>query len=209
MYSAVAGRRNKNRHAVEENLDIVRYLGIDSVEPEFLVSFPAREPAEKHPRVAMLPASRWRTKNWPINYFIDLAQRLQKARDVSLFLLGGPQDVGICGKIERALAGRIVNTAGKASLLETGGLLEKMDLLIANDSGPVHMAVAVGTPALVIFGPTDPLRTGPYGDRNRVVRISLPCQPCFSRTCGEPGVPCLSGVMPQMVEETALGMLEN
>jgi len=207
--SAVAGRRNKNRHAVEENLDIVRYLGIDSVEPEFPVSFPAKELAEKHPRVAILPASRWRTKNWPINCFIDLARRLQKARDVSIFLLGGPKDVGICGEIERALAGRSVNTAGKASLLETGGLLKKMDLLIANDSGPVHMSVAVGTPALVIFGPTDPLRTGPYGDRNRVVRISLPCQPCFSRTCGKPGVPCLSGVTPQMVEEIALGMLEN
>lgn len=207
LYSSIAGKRNRNRHAVEENLDVVRYLSIKPIEPQFPVNFPATDLAEKQPRVAIVPASRWHTKNWPVQCFIDLIERLQKTSDVSVFLFGGLSDVEVCGEIERAIAGRIINMAGKATLVDTGGILKEMDLLIANDSGPVHMAAAVGTPVLVIFGPTDPERTGPYGHCHRIVKTSLPCQPCFSRTCKQGDIPCLTGVTPERVEEMALEML--
>ena len=208
FYSAVAGRRNKNRHAVEENLDVVRYLNLDVVERQFPVNFPEKNLDKKRPRVAILPVSRWRTKNWPVKCFIDVARRLQRIRNVAVFLLGGPDDVTVCGEIERALKGQqVINTAGVCTLVDMGGLLKEMDLLIANDSGPVHMAVAVGTPVLVIFGPTDPARTGPYGNRHRIIKTSLPCQPCFSRACRRPGIPCLSGVTPENVGKLALEML--
>lgn len=207
FYSAVTGKCNKNRHAVEENLDVVRYLGLDVIAPAFPVDFPAKEPAGQQPRVSILPASRWSIKNWPAKCFIDVAERLQRIRNASIFILGGPDDMEVCGEIEKALNGKIVNMAGKTTLAETGGILKEMDLLIANDSGPVHMAAAVGTPALVIFGPTDPARTGPFGDGHRIAGTSLPCQPCFSRTCGQEGIPCLSGVTPERVVETALEML--
>lgn len=215
FYSAVAGKRNRNRHAVEENLDIVRYLGLDPVEPEFPVNFPVKHLEEKRPRVAILPASRWHTKNWPVQCFINLVKYLQKTMDISVFLFGGAKDVEVCGEIERGLDGMVVNMAGKVNLADTGGLLKEMDILVANDSGPVHMAAAVGTPVLVVFGPTDPARTGPYGDRHRIVKTSLPCQPCFSRMCRRAGspssrqgdVPCLSEVTPERVGEMALEMM--
>ena len=207
FYSAIAGKRNKNRHAVEQNLDIVRYLGLDLVEPAFPVKFPRKNLNEKRPRVAILPSSRWPTKTWPTQYFIDVARRLHETSDVSLFLLGSPDDIQVCGEIERGFGGRVVNMAGKAALVDTGGILQEMDLLIANDSGPVHMAAAIGIPTLVIFGPTDPDRTGPYDNQHRVAKASLSCQPCFSRTCARRDNACLYAVTPEMVSDIAITML--
>jgi lipopolysaccharide heptosyltransferase I len=206
-YSEIAGTRNKNRHAVEENLDVVRHLGLPVLEPAFRVDFPSQQVVEKKPRVAILPVSRWPTKNWPVACFAEVAQRLQSAVDACVYLFGAAEDAPACKTIEGSLEGRTVSLAGQGSLADMGGMLKEMDLLIANDSGPVHMAVAVGTPALVVFGPTDPVRTGPYGKGHRVARTSLPCQPCFSRACRREGIPCLEGVTPEQVAEMALDVL--
>jgi ADP-heptose:LPS heptosyltransferase len=209
FYSAVAGKRFKERHSVDECLDVIDYLGLKRTAVEFPVKFPEVKLDEKRPRVAVLPVSRWSSKNWPAKCFTDVIKRLQAVMDASIFLIGGPGDVSACSAIEKATGGRVINKAGSATLVETGGLLKEMDLLIANDSGPVHMAAAVGVPALVIFGPTDPARTGPYGDRHRIARVSLPCQPCFSRVGRHEVIPCLAGVTPEKVGEMAVEMLSN
>ena len=116
-------------------------------------------------------------------------------------------DIGACDQAVAEAGDNVFNMAGTLSLAQTGGFLKEMDLLISNDSGPVHVAAAVGTPALVVFGPTDPRRTGPYGERHRVVATKLPCQPCFSRTCRRDDLACLSGVTPERVAQIALEML--
>jgi len=90
-----------------------------------------------------------------------------------------------------------------------GGWLRNMDLVIANDTGPVHMAAALGRPTLVVFGPTDPARTGPYGPGHRVLTASVSCRPCYSRRCRRPDTPCLSGVTPERVTEEARRMLSG
>ncbi|MBA4387057.1 MAG: hypothetical protein C0404_03690 [Verrucomicrobia bacterium] len=209
FYDAVAGERRKDRHAVEENLDVVRFLGLDPIPVEFPVSFPKVRLDGTRRRVGFLPSSRWATKNWPTRCFVDLGRLLLKTGRVSLYIIGGPADAEICARIEEGLEGGATNLCGKHSLPQTGGALKELDLLIANDSGPIHMAAAVGIPVLGIFGPTDPLRTGPYGKMHRIVRASLPCQPCFSRTCRRGDVPCLAGVTPERVSEEALGMLAD
>ncbi len=93
------------------------------------------------------------------------------------------------------------------SLSETGAILEQMDLLISNDSGPVHMAAASGTPCLVMFGPTDDHRTGPYGDIHKVMTTEIDCRPCFSRTCKLDEQTCLRDISPEAVYEVALEMV--
>jgi heptosyltransferase I len=208
FYSAIAGKRDKMRHAVEECMDVVRLLGIKELK-EFSVRFPEKKLSEQRPRIAILPVSRWPSKNWPIRYFIEVIKRIQGIIDASIFLLGGPDDIDVCEEIEKTAKGRVINMAGKYSIVETGGLLKEMDLLVANDSGPVHMAVAVGTPVLAVFGPTDPARTGPYGPKHRVINTSLDCRPCFSKTCRREGVPCLSGITPEKVGEVAIEMLSS
>ncbi|OVE74010.1 hypothetical protein BVX94_01950 [bacterium B17] len=212
FYSEVAGERNKERHAVEENLDIIDHLGLERMDPEFPIMFPAapmKVMAASSPKVAMLPSSRWETKNWPEKSFAAVGKELREKVDASIILLGGPGDAGICGRIEQEIGDGVVNLAGKCSLPETGGVLSDVDLLISNDSGPVHMAAAVGTPAVVVFGPTDPDRTGPYGDIHKVVKATEPCSPCFSRTCNKDGFPCMNNIKPEQVIEKALDILKK
>ena len=74
-----------------------------------------------------------------------------------------------------------------------------MNLVIANDSGPLHMAVALGIPVVTVFGPTDPKRTGPYGNEQHVVRSGVDCSPCLSKECRLPRVECLERITPEHV----------
>jgi len=159
--------------------------------------------------VGLLPRSRWEVKNWPLESFIALAGRLRERANVSLFLLGGAADREACAAIEKALGGDVTNLVGQTSLPELGGRLRGLDLLIANDSGPVHMAVAAGTPTLVVFGPTDPNRTGPYGDGHRVVTAPVDCRPCRSRSCRKTSTACLEQVKPEQVADVAVEMLDS
>ena len=207
FYGEVCGAKNKDRHAVEENLDIIDHLKLERMKPEFLVNVPASTVTEKKPRIAVVPASRWDTKNWPEECFVDVMKRLRKLKDASFFLLGGAGEKNVCGRIAKELGDGVVDMAGKNTLIETCSLLKEMDLVICNDSGPMHMAAAMGVPVLAVFGPTDHARTGPYGDAHRVITAQIDCRPCFSRTCNKPGVPCLEGVTPERVVEAVMEML--
>jgi lipopolysaccharide heptosyltransferase I len=207
FYSEVACGRDRSRHAVDRNMDVLRHLELGQIEPCFPVRFPDRTLDIDRPRVAILPSSRWATKNWPVSRFAEVAGRLVDEEGAGLFLLGARADAAACAEIAEAVDGHAVNLAGKASLVETGGYLQQMDLLIANDSGPVHMAAAVGTPTLVMFGPTDPGRTGPYGAGHRVVTTPVPCRPCLSRTCARKDLACMTGILPEQVVRIAREML--
>jgi lipopolysaccharide heptosyltransferase I len=169
LYTAVVGEQDKNRHAVEENLDVLRWLNKPAEPVEFPVHFPAAEiqGMEKRPVVVLAPCSRHAAKNWPTERFIETGRQL----DGQLVLVGAPDDMEACKAIEQGLPGRaVVNLCGKTTLLELGSVLQQADLVITVDSGPMHMAAAVGTPCLAIFGPTNPARVAPYGRQNRVLR---------------------------------------
>ena len=219
FYNSVAGECNRNRHAVIENLDIIRHLELEEIPPEFPVTFPQavidsynadlfpQNSDENQPRVAICPASRWTTKNWPTDRFAEVAKKLQEELQASITLLGGPDDIETCRQIEDTLELPCRNLAGKTSIIEMGGILNNMDLLISNDSGPSHMAAAVGTPTLVIFGPTNPDRTRPFGDIHQILKTAYPCQPCHNRTCQNPDIPCITGVKIYQVLDKATEML--
>jgi len=218
FYSAVAGRSHRERHAVDQCMDTVRYLGLSCLNLDFPVAFPPAGRPEPRPRVGLLPVSRWPTKNWPEASFAAVGRALRERCDATLYLLGGPGDRAVCERIAKeiasgdeprsAVADRVINLAGSLALPATGGVIGELDLLVSNDSGPIHMAAAVRTPTLVVFGPTDPRRTGAYGSFHRVVRAGRECQPCFSRTCRFGDVPCLKAVTPERVIEEAVQVLD-
>ena len=171
FYTAVVGKKDKNRHAVEENLDVLRWLG-KPVEP---IGFPIQFPAvdfpclNPKPVVVFAPCSRHTAKNWPAQRFVELGELL----GCQIVLVGAPDDQETCTWIENKLPeGAAANLCGKTSLLELGGVVQCADLVVTVDSGPMHMASAAGTPCLAIFGPTDPLRVGPHGPQHRVLRNS-------------------------------------
>ncbi len=208
LYQAIAGTRNKERHAVEENLDFVDFLGMERSKPAFPVHWPQPRDLPDGLNIALLPCSRWVTKNWPPEYFAELCGKLPDAAHLHVF--GGAEDAAtgeaICAGAERA----VKNHCGKTSLVELGGYLAAMDLVITVDSGPMHMAAAAGTPVLALFGPTDARRTGPYGDAHRILsRDDLACRPCFSRACKLPeaDIRCLRGISAGRVAAVAKEML--
>ncbi len=205
LYTDVAGKPDRSRHAVDQACDIVTFLGLERIAPEFPVSFPPGDISGSGKKVALLPCSRWHSKNWPVGNFAELARRLSAKS--TLYLLGSGADKPACDAIASRVDGGCTNLAGRADLVETGSVLQEMDLLVSNDSGPMHMAAAVGTPTLALFGPTDPERTGPYGAGHRVVRELADCQPCMSRRCRAAGMSCIDRITVDRVEQAALDML--
>lgn len=166
----LAGPKNRQRHAIDECLDVLRHLDLPDEPVTFPVNWvPFIGKLGERP-VAIAPCSRWTAKNWPLDRFAALAQALAQDPTIHLHLVGGPADETAANTLLAALApDRATSHCGKTSIPELGGLLARMELLITNDSGPMHMAVAAGTRTLALFGPTDPHRTGPYGEAHQVL----------------------------------------
>ncbi len=153
-------------------------------------------------------------KEWSIDRFADVASRLARKRHATVVLTGGPGDRALVDRVRRALDPRVqaVDVAGQLDLIALAAVLERLDLLITGDTGPMHLAAAVGTPLVAIFGPSDPARYGPLAARARIVRVDLPCSPCNrirtppARCVGH--VPdCLTGVSVAQVLDAALDLL--
>lgn len=158
------------------------------------------------PWVVLAPFSRWATKNWPPAKFAETAKRLRADWGGAFWILGGKDDAAAGERLAGAIGKGARNCCGEFSLLETCSVLKAADLLLAVDSGPLHWADALGTPAVSVYGATDPARTGPYGQLSRVVAAEgLACRPCHKRTCTNADSPsaCLERVTPQAVAAVA------
>jgi len=124
------------------------------------------------------PAMRW--KQWPVErYRAVIATVIAEKPEAQIILFGSASEYAMISELARGLEGRILLAAGKTSVKQVAALIEQCDLLVCNDSGLMHAAVAVGTPVVAIYGPTDIRRTSPLGDRHTVIRHELPCSPCF------------------------------
>jgi heptosyltransferase-1 len=207
FYREKAVGKSKGRHAVQKVMDVLRHLKLTPIDTGFRVTFPEVEVQGGRPRVALVPCSRWHTKNWPAQSFVDAAKRMLKSGPMSFYVVGGPGEVEACETIAAQIGSCASSVAGKYSIPESGGLLKSMDLVICNDSGPMHISAAVGTSVLAVFGPTDQVSTGPYGKGHRVLTADVDCRPCFSRKCRKGDLRCLQQVTPEMVSGAALEML--
>jgi ADP-heptose:LPS heptosyltransferase len=103
----------------------------------------------------------------------------------------------------------VIDMRGKTNLKQLAALLQEVDLLVTNDSGPMHIAAALGTPVVAIFGPTNPKRTGPYGEIHRVIRGSAKCSPCFKKRCIMPSHLCMDTISVEMVSEEVSSILRT
>ena len=117
-------------------------------------------------------------KQWPEDRFRDVAAWLVRERGATLVLTGTPDDRAQIEKVRAGLPADRVVDVSHGSLVATAAVVERLDLFVAGDTGPLHLAHAVGTPTVGIFGPSDPRRYAPRGARDRIVRIDLPCSPC-------------------------------
>jgi len=124
------------------------------------------------------PTMRW--KQWPVERYRAVIERLQKEQsDALVVLFGSPAETEMIGDLARGLGPRVCVAAGKTTVKQVAALIARCDVLVCNDSGLMHAAVAVGTPVVAIYGPTDIRRTAPLGAKHTVIRRDLPCSPCF------------------------------
>ena len=213
------GGPRRRIHAVDENLEVIRHLGLEE-RRSFNLIFPPRPlPAAEGRRVVVLvPEARWPTKRWPYENFLRLGEMLA-GRDILTLLVGSSPPSSEARRLEAGKAGGVqppslpasqpryvIDLRGKTGLEELGAILKRADLVIGADTGPVHLASALGTKVIALMGPTDPMRTGPYGEGHRVMRRELPCSPCYLRSC--PDNICLKGITPEEVLGEALKVLE-
>jgi len=216
FYSRLAGPPRRDRHALEECLDFAEALGADRGEgrPIFPFRFPPFViPAEApRPWIAVSPFTRWSSKNWPLRHLTGVISALGDKTRGSFHLIGGTVDRTLFEGVISALRCPVFNWAGTVTLPQLGSLLGQMDLMISSDTGPMHMAAALGVPVVATFGPTDPARTGPFGTRYEVViRKDLTCRPCFQRECplDSDAPPCRVEVNPEEVVAAALRLLRE
>jgi lipopolysaccharide heptosyltransferase II len=157
-------------HLTEEDREFARRLLADGA------STPARTVIGFQPGTS--PSMRW--KQWPIERYREVIDRVVADNpDAQIVLFGSALEEGMIREMIQGVKGRISLVAGKTSVKQAAALIEQCDLLVCNDSGLMHAAVAVGTPVTAIYGPTDFRRTAPPGDRHTVIRHELPCSPCF------------------------------
>ncbi len=133
--------------------------------------------------VAINPMAKWRTKRWGNTKFARLASQIMADLKTKVVFTGSEQDRLEIAEIESHMGGGAVNLAGKTTLKMLAAIYQQAGCVIATDTGPMHLAAAVGAPLVALFGPTAPWRTGPFGDGHRVVRAELDCSPCLKRRC--------------------------
>lgn len=152
------------------------------------------------PWIAMAVSARWPTKRWPAAFFAEAADRIHQERLARVALIGGPEDREVAEQVMGAMKTEAADLVGGCSVGLLPALLQTAGLLVSNDSGPMHVAAAVGTPVVALFGPTSPARTGPYGREHLVLRNPVPCSPCFSKRCRNAKfLECLEGISPDEV----------
>ena len=160
------------------------------------------------PWVAMNVSARWRTKRWPLSAFAAVLDRLHEEGHGPVVVIGSAEDRGDVEALRAATTTPFIDLAGAVPLGCLPALLSKAAAMITNDSGPMHIAAAVGVPVVALFGPTSEVRTGPYGAGHRVLTSSIPCRPCFSRACRHtPELECLRSLTPGEVAEAVRHLL--
>jgi len=187
FYPLVGGGR---RHQVELNLDALRRIGVQPGPQERAVQFVPGAAAERRVDeliegefVHVHPASRWHFKCWPVEKNAELIDRLA-ADGHRVVLTSAPDEVAFIEHIVKQTASRPLSLAGKLSIKELGALTRRAKLFVGVDSMPMHLAAAMGTPTVALFGPSGENEWGPWNVERRVVTTTHTCRPCGYDGCG-------------------------
>jgi heptosyltransferase-1 len=191
-------------HAVNRCLNLAHYLGAPLTSPRFRLGLDAAADisallpaAAWRPLAVLHPGARWDSKLWPAASWARLAEWLRD-RGFQVAVTGSAADRELAAKLTAQCRAPLINLAGCTSLAELAAILRKTRLAVTTDTGAMHLAASLGTKVVALFGPTAPWRTGPFGSGHQVVRLGLPCSPCFKRRCPEPR--CLTDLTPEVVK---------
>ncbi len=178
-----------------------RMLESLGIEPEDLdLRLPARSPGEilgppDRRRVLIAPGATWKAKAWPAEHYASLIRQLAE-ENARCTLMGSPPEQELLETIAGDSPAEILAATSIDAMLDA---IAAADLLVSTDSGARHVAVALGTPSLAIFGPSDPRVWSPVDERHPIIHEELDCMPCMLTECPLQGHPCMNGLTPERV----------
>jgi len=201
------------KHEMEYTLDLLRFLNIPVKHKD--IFFPLKDEARSYIRDVLLkqgvsasdklivihPSASCISKRWPQDYFIKLIELIKKEFNSKIVIVTSKNQIQYADRIIAECSG-LIDMRGKLTLSQLGALLKEAGLFISNDSGPVHIAAALGTPVISIFGRNDkglsPKRWRPLGDKAFFIHKDVGCDPCLAHNC-EKGFMCLKAIKPEEV----------
>ena len=208
-------------HSVDRYLRLASALGVQKHSAEFILP---TSPTEEHRRrtlfskglitdasdvVGIAPSSKWVTKRWPAESFAAVADQLQEKSKIRVVFIGSSHESDVA-QVKQGMRTPVTDLTGLTTVGDLPAVMRGLRLLITNDSGPMHVAAAVGTPVVAIFGPTSQTCTGPYGDGHIVITASVECRPCFRRRCYNRNInECLTRISVQEVVQAAWRTLQE
>ena len=203
---------NIDLHEVHRYLQVLQLLGIETASPDLafwhtdadrhavqhLLQSEGISPQER--LIGLNLGTTWETKRWSVENFATVIQHIAHLHtDAKIVLTGAPTELKLAKALPDSAA--TINLVGKTTLLQLGALLERVEVYLTCDSGPMHIAAAVGTPTVALFGPTSPTRHRPYGNEHVVIEKTVSCRPCYKRTCHRRDNPhlCMAEINPTEV----------
>ena len=201
-------------HETTRNLDILKQAGIPipiqtttfsvtTADEKWASDFLATHQIDReHPLIAIHPGSPIELKRWLPERYAELADWLIAQKGAQILFVGVKDEIQIITDIQARMQGESINIAGETTLTQLASILHKCNIVIGNDSGPMHLAAAVGIHTIGLYGPGDPTRFGPVGAKCQTIRRKLDCPPCSGTTCrfGEEG--CMSKIQVTDVIQT-------
>lgn len=213
FYDVAVRRASWHTHAVDWYLGVLPVLGVPPARNfdwlparrDVADSLRRRWPVGDARWVAVQPGGRWANKRWPVEKFAEAVRQLAAgAPGLRFALLGSQEESALSRTIAQAAAGACLDLCGQLTLPEMVEWIRLSRLILTNDTGPMHVAAALGIPVVGLFGPTEPRRTGPYGQLENTLQLNLPCVPCMSPRCTHaPALECLRALPVQAVVEAA------
>jgi lipopolysaccharide heptosyltransferase II len=209
----------EDAHRVDFFMNLGRPLGIatDDRNYEFFISDNDRKKAkgllesegiaDSDKLVAINPGGNWNPKRWPVENFAEAADGLMEQHNAKIIISGAAKDMPLANDIASRMKQRPAISCGKTTLKQAAAIFERSNLVIANDSGPMHIAVAMGTPTIALFGPTSPEITGPLGrGRCLILHEDVGCEiPCYNLSCVQ--YRCMKAIRPGDILKAAGDLL--
>lgn len=199
-------------HIIDQCLSLIRGLGADTRQKRFKIHIPPEDhdyicgflDKKKVPQQRMVlinPGAGWETKLWGVDNYAALADRLVSDLGCAVIFLWGPSELSMVKSIRKKMC-QPSWQACPTTLKQSMALMQRAHLFVAGDTGPLHMAAALNTPCVGIYGPSSPERNGPYGNIHRIVQAAqaaVPCRNCFRRYCSHKT--CMKSITVSQVTE--------
>lgn len=199
-----------NGHIVERYLDVARELGckVNKVVFPMVVTDKDKDIARKvmaqcgyregNRYVVFAVGANWPNKRWPAKYFAELSDYLYERKIVPVIIGGGAVDEATAGEINGYTEIPPVNLVGRTSLKQLAYVIQNAEAVIGGDTGPVHLSAGLGIKTIMLMGPTDANRNGPYGQLENAIEADHDCKYCWKRACPK-GLDCLARITPAQV----------